>query len=405
MLVGSSTCFETRMKTVQKMKDRILFVCQRYGEEVNGGAEAECRMYAEHLNENYDVDVLTTCALDYVTWENYYPEGVTQLNGVRVIRFPVNKRRQTKQFDEISSKIVTPHTDEEELLWLESQGPFSPDCIDYLKKNGKSYHSVLFMTYLYYTTAMGILEDLNNVILIPTAHDEWPIYLRHYRKVFGASDRIIYNADGEKRFVEKLYPEVALKPSVTVGIGINIPQGAIPDVKDWLNIEAPYLCYCGRIDESKGCRNLFQFFSMYKKRKKNELKLVLTGKAVMSIPEEEGIISLGFVSEEKKLSVLKDSVAFVLASEYESLSIVVLESMMMGRPVLVNGRCEVLRDHCVNSNAGLYFTDYYEFEAALDWLFSHPDEYEIMRKNGKNYVEKNYRWETIIQKIISLIEQ
>lgn len=385
------------------MKDKILFVCQRYGVEVNGGAEAECRLYAERLVGAFDVSVLTTCSLDYISWKNEYPEGESVINGVSVIRFPIERERNIEKFNALSTRLLIKHSDEKEKKWLDQQGPYCPKCIDYLKQYGKTYKCILFMTYLYYTTAYGILENLNNVILIPTAHDEWPIYLRHYKRVFRAAEKYIYNSDAEKRFVEKTFPEVVGKPSVTVGAGIEYPVEKLPDVMDRFGFNNPYICYCGRIDESKGCKVLFEYFAAYKERKGGNLKLVLTGKEVMPVPERNDVISLGFVTEEEKYAVMKEALAFVIASEYESLSIVALESMMMGRPILVNGKCEVLKDHCMLSNAGLYFTNYYEFEAELDYLQNHTKEYEIMRENGQKYVNKKYQWNAIVSEITSLI--
>jgi len=101
---------------------------------------------------------------------------------------------------------------------------------------------------------------------------------------------------------------------------------------------------------------------------------------------------------------MRDAKCLVLASEFESLSLVVLESMIMGRPVLVNGKCKVLRGHCTKSNAGLYFENYAEFEGALSYLLSHPEQYEQMRENGKRYVQENYDWDVILDKIHGLIE-
>lgn len=76
----------------------------------------------------------------------------------------------------------------------------------------------------------------------------------------------------------------------------------------------------------------------------------------------------------------------------------------MGRPVLVNGACEVLKGHCVRSNAGLYFTSYTEFVGTLNYLLTHPTQYEAMSENAVKYVEENYRWERIVETICQLIE-
>ena len=80
------------------MRNRIAMVSQRYGLEVNGGAELLCRQLAEKLTAYYDVTVYTSCAIDYITWKNEYPQGVETINGVRVIRYPVSKQRNQEQF-------------------------------------------------------------------------------------------------------------------------------------------------------------------------------------------------------------------------------------------------------------------------------------------------------------------
>lgn len=363
-------------------------------------------MYAERLTQYFDVEVVTTCAADYVTWENVYPSGEETVNGVLVRRFPTTRKRNTARFDMISQKVMdSNHSDRTERQWLKTQGPCCPQLVRYLRKHGREYRAVLFMTYLYYTTVRGIDYPAHCKILIPTAHDEWPIYQRQFKKVFAQADRYIFNTLGEKRFVERLFPFAKDKPSVTVGAGVTAPEGVLPDVRERYGINGPYICYSGRIDESKGCGLLFDFFNRYKLSHPGDLKLVLTGRAVMPIPERGDVLALGFVSEEEMYAVMRDAVAFVLASEYESLSIVVLESMMMGRPVLVNGKSEVLKDHCTLSNAGFYFMNYREFEAELDYLLTHEPEYQAMCENGKRYVQENYQWDRITETIEKLIER
>ena len=83
---------------------------------------------------------------------------------------------------------------------------------------------------------------------------------------------------------------------------------------------------------------------------------------------------------------------------------VVLESMLMGRPVLVTGKCEVLKGHCIRSNAGLYFNSFDEFAYELRYLRGHRHEAEVMGENGKHYVYDNYRWSVVVGKYRRLIE-
>ena len=387
------------------MRKRIALVNQRYGLEVNGGSELLCRQLAERLTEHYEVDVITTCAIDYERWENYYAEGREVINGVNVLRFKVEKQRNKKKFDACSARVLgnKNNTPEEEKKWIEEQGPFCTAAVEYIKNHHSEYGTVIFTTYLYYLSAMGMALNLDNALLLPTAHDEAPIYLNYYRKVFENARGLIYLTSEEKEIVEKMF-DTAGKPSVITGSGVDAPsESELFDAKERYGL-SDYILYAGRIDESKGCGMLFKYFTEYKKRNGGDLKLVLIGKSVMDIPKREDIVHLGFVSDEEKFSLMKDSRFLVLASEFESLSMVVLESMFYGRPVLLNGKCKVLRGHCTKSNAGLYFENYFEFEGAMNYLLGHPEQYAQMRENGKRYVSENYRWDVLIGRICDLIE-
>lgn len=388
------------------MREKIALVNQRYGLEVNGGSELHCRQLAERLKEIYDVEVITTCALDYTTWENHYPEGESEINGVKVRRFKVSRERNLKKFDRCSAQVLNnvSHTAEDEQRWIDEQGPYSPECVKYITEHFSEYRVVIFMTYLYYITATCLASHkIKNALIIPTAHDEPPIYLGYYKNVFNSPRGFIYNTTEEREFCEKMFG-ISDIPSIIAGVGIDTPdEGELFDAKKRYGLE-DYVLYAGRIDESKGCGTLFKYFEEYKRRNGGELKLVLIGKAVMDIPRRDDIVHLGFVSDTEKFSLMKDARLLVLASEFESLSMVALESLAYGRPVLLNGRCKVLRGHCVKSNAGLYFESYFEFEGALDYLLTHTEEYEQMRENGRRYVYENYRWSVIIDKIRSFIE-
>ena len=49
---------------------KIAFVVQRYGTEILGGSEYHCRLIAERVAQHHQVEVLTTCAREYTTWQN-----------------------------------------------------------------------------------------------------------------------------------------------------------------------------------------------------------------------------------------------------------------------------------------------------------------------------------------------
>lgn len=389
------------------MKEKILLVNQRYGLEVNGGSELLCRQLAELFTERYEVEVVTTCALDYQKWENYYEPGVEQLNGVTVRRFLVESYREQEAFAEISAKVLgnPNHTMEEAEAWVRAQGPVCDAAVQFILDHHKEYKAVLFTTYLYYLSAMGLQHKLDNAYLMPTAHDEPPVYVKYYQKVFQNPVGMVYNTIEEKEFVERQF-HVEHLPSIITGAGVDLPDMEnVPEVRVRFGLHTDYILYIGRIDEGKNCHKLFEFFQRYKKQNINDLQLVLAGKPVIPIPEDENIRSVGFVSDEEKFGLIQECKALVLASEFESLSMVVLESMALEKPVLVNGNCAVLKGHCLKSNAGLYFTCYAEFEAALNYLLMYPEICEKMGANGKQYVIEHYQWPVILQKFYQLFDK
>lgn len=386
------------------MKKKIAFVVHRYGLEVNGGAEMYCRVMAEKLKDLYEVEVLTTCALEYTTWEDYYAEGTSEINGVKVRRFSVDYPRDLGKFNKINEKIVTT-TNRTEVLekeWVNAQGPTSSKLIDYISEHKDEYETFLFVTYLYYHTVMGLKEVADKAILIPTAHDEPPIYYNLYKTIFRLPRGIIYLTEEEKQFVQKKFKNDYI-PSKVIGMGIDIPDELSPDeFKEKYDLDQ-YIIYVGRIDESKGCKELFEYFIKYKEEMGGNIKLVLMGKAAMDIPKHPDIISLGFVSDQDKFNGIKGAQLLMLPSQYESFSISMLEGLAEEVPAVVNGKCEVLKGHCIRSNGALYYENYDEFREVLKLALSNQELRKKMGINAMKYVHENYKWSSIISNIQKLI--
>ena len=136
---------------------RLAFVVQRYGPEIDGGAEYECRRVAEALAPHHDVEVLTTCARDYLTWRNVYAPGVTTVNGVRVRRFPVDRPRRVRAFGRYADWLyATPHTFFDEAEWVRRQGPLTPELVEWIRAHADDHDGFLFYTYLYLPTTLGL---------------------------------------------------------------------------------------------------------------------------------------------------------------------------------------------------------------------------------------------------------
>lgn len=388
---------------------KLALVVQRYGLEVNGGAELHARQLTEHLARHYDIEVLTTKAIDYVTWKNEYTEAVEQINGITVRRFGVDKKRNEAKFSRLSSQVIgVAHTDELEEEWFDAQGPYCPSLIDYIEEHNNDYDAFVFMTYLYYTTVRGLPKVKDKAVLIPTAHDEPPIYLNYFNRLFRMPKGIFYNTVEEKKFIEQKFNNAdIINNGGYGGVGVEVPDNI--DAQGFKRERgiSHYMVYVGRIDEAKGCRQLFEYFDRYKKENadKEDFKLVLMGKPVIEVPKREDVISLGFVSDEVKFNVIAGADFLVMPSQFESLSMVVLEALSLKVPVLVNGRCLVLKGHCVHGNAGLYYRSYYEFAGCINYYLSHDKERKLIGENGYKYVNDNYRWDVIIQRFCDMIEK
>ena len=411
---------------------KIAFVVQRYGAEILGGSEYHCRLIAERLAPRHQVEVLTTCAQDYITWKNEYPEGTDRIRGVTVRRFANARARDIEAFNRYSEWIFTSaHTREDELEWLKQQGPWCPALQDYLERNQHQYDLLIFFTYLYAPTVLGVRVAPQKSILVPTAHDEPAIHLEIYKELFSAPAGIAYNTDVERRFLTTHFSMRAVEEE-TVGCGVDLSQAQLyqrdkadedkddpeteqmPDEErppSWRphlagrgvlfkrrhRLHGPIALYGGRIDPGKGCEELIEYFSSYV-QDGGDASLVLMGVKLMPLPEEPFIHFAGRLPDQERLQALEAATVVVCPSPYESLSLLALESMSVGTPILANARSAVLVEHCVRSNGGLYYAERDEFVECLKLLVSDTRLRHALGSNGRDYVRRGYRWEVVLAK-------
>ena len=416
---------------------KLALVIQRYGTEVLGGSEHLCRLLAERLAAQHEVEVLTTCARDYVTWKNEYPEGADRIRGVSVRRFPNARTRDLEAFNRYSDWIYnSPHTRADEMDWLMQQGPWCPSLIDHLRRHQQQYDVLVFFTYLYAPTVLGLEVNPGKSVLVPTAHDEPAITLEIFKDVFGRPGAICYLTDSERRFVQDTFGERPLLEDVT-GVGVDIPQqqphprvppapdeepspAADGDGDQGADDEAPrgypthvltrgavfrrrhrlygpIALYGGRIDPGKGCEELIEYFGSYVKEG-GEATLALMGVKLMSLPEDPSVRFAGLLSERERVQALEAATVVVCPSPYESLSLLALEALSVGTPVLANARSAVLVEHCIRSNGGLYYAERDEFVECLKLLVRDARLRAALGQNGRDYVRRHYRWDVVIGK-------
>jgi glycosyltransferase involved in cell wall biosynthesis len=378
---------------------KLAFIVQRYGREIPGGAETLARQIAERLSRRHQIDVLTTTARDYVSWKNEYPESEEKLRGVRVVRFPVERERDIEEFNRFSDWIyANPHSREDELRWLEMQGPVCPKLIEYLKNEHHRYDLLVFFTYLYYPTFYGIQVAPEKSVLLPTAHDEPPLRLGIYKEVFDNANSFIFNTEAEEVLVLQRF-DVHRKMRETIGIGMELLDP--PDTTVFrrrYHASNRFLLYAGRIDEGKGCGELFNFFRLFREEHPEfgNLQLLLIGKKSMLIPSSRDIRYLGFLDEDEKLAAMAAANAVVIPSRLESLSIVALEAFSVGTPIIVHGGSRVLVEHCRKANAGLYYTTYEEFEGIVEAVLGDKNLGRALGRQGQQYIKDRFGWDRLL---------
>ncbi len=435
---------------------KIAFIVQRYGAEILGGSEYHCRLIAEHLSRRpgHGIEVLTTCAREYTTWENAYPEGTDRVRGVTVRRFPNAKTRDLDSFNEYSDWIFSnEHSRADEWNWLEQQGPWCPALIDYLGQHHRSYDALIFFTYLYAPTVLGLKVAPRRSILVPTAHDEPAIKLSIYQEVFSLPAGIAFNTASERGFLKQQFA-IGAQMQEVVGCGVDLPPHLGPpldsapsaqssenvDVNADIDVDVdadaddaatsdgqgagngfaldsvssfttergavfrrrhrlygPFVLYGGRIDAGKGCEELIEYFSSYADEQ-GDATLALMGVKLMSIPEEPFIRFAGLLPEIERLEALEAATVVVVPSPYESLSLLALEAFAVGTPILANARSDVLTNHCQQSNAGLYYGNREEFVECLKVLMNDGALRTGMGHKGRAYVQKHYSWDVILEK-------
>jgi glycosyltransferase involved in cell wall biosynthesis len=383
---------------------KLAVVVQRYGQTINGGAELHARYIAERLARHAEVEVLTTCASDYITWRNELPAGVEQINGVAVRRFPVKHERNPVDFGRLSELVFEKrHSVADELEWLDAEGPSSPALIDYIAKRADRFDYWFFFSYRYYHAFHGARAAGHRAILVPTAERDSAIGLAIFKPLFSGVRALMYNSPEEQAMIQALSGNQNV-PGVVVGIGSEVPQNPQPGrFRQKFNVRGPFAVYVGRIDENKGCKELFEFFQSYIRDIPGRLSLVLIGNSVLPVPRHARIRHLGFLEDTDKFDAIAAADLLVMPSYFESLSMVALEAWALGKPVLANGTCDVLKGQCIRSNAGLYYEGAAEFVETLSAIERNRWLSASLGRNGRHFYRENYDFPVIERKYLDML--
>jgi glycosyltransferase involved in cell wall biosynthesis len=395
-------------------KKKVAIIVQRYGAQINGGAEVHARMIAEKLSEKYDVTILTSRAVNYHTWDPVLPEGDSIENEIKIIRFDHPPKSNPKEVHLFNRRLrgrrwyqkiyrflgrpnwylnLFPETivkEGEGKKFFELQGPALYGLPDYLVRHQSQYDCYIFFTYLYYPAAIGMPLVGHKSIFIPTIHDEPPMYFPVFKKIIPAARWIFFNTDSERKFSENLF-ELENNKKETVAVGISpVTYQYDESIEKKYAAYRSFILYVGRIDQAKGCAHLIDYFIKYSSLNKGGVELIMVGNNYMEKVVHPHIHYLGFVSENEKAYLMTNALCLAIPSVYES--------FYMRTPAVVNEQCDVLREHIKRSSGGMTFLNFEEFKKSLDLLLKNPELRAQLGNKGHQYVSDHYCWDTVMNK-------
>ncbi len=419
---------------------KFAFVTPRYGADIPAGAEHACRLLAERVCLRHEVDVLTTCARDPLTWRNEYSETSDRVRGVLVRRFAVNQIRDDDAFQSFSSRVlVDPHNRADADEWVRALGPSSPGLLDFLRRQSRSYDAIVFFSLQHATTVQGVAAAPERSVVFPYVGLNPVLRLSIWSEVLGSARAVGYLSAAERDLVHR-YLRVFPAAEDVVGIGVDIPEpetyprhqqdpadtivrddderGAPEDsslAPDYLSgrgipfrrrhrLHGPFAIYGGRVESHNGCEEMIEYFDGALTGECDPA-LVLMGVKLMKIPEAPHIRMAGVASDRERLIAYEAAEVTLAPGPDDTLAQPVLESFAVGTPVLAAARNEAAVVHCRRANAGLYYATREEFVEALQLMMSNPTMREQLGQNGRQYIRQHHRWDVVMARFERLIKK
>lgn len=380
---------------------RVAIVVPRYADLIAGGAETLARGFAqEAARRGWQTEVWTTCASSHYDWRNDLPAGPSQVNGVRVHRFPITTWRADLRM-RIETKLQAQGrlSRQEQFDWLES-GPHSEPLYAHIAGHAGEFDAIVTLPYAIPLVHYASWIAPGRTLLWACLHDEAYAYMEPVRLLLENAGGVLFNSPEEMELAtQKL--EARLQRHAVLGVGAldRPPAGMVTPAP---RTGPPYLLYTGRLEDGKNVRTLYHYVRRFVEAG-HDLRLLVAGSGPLTPPRHRAFHYCGFVTEAEKRNLYAGALAVCQPSHNESFSLVIMESWLAGRPALVSDHCPVTRGHVERSRGGLAFRDYDEFAGAVSWLLDNPTLGERMGRNGRDYVLRNYTWEAVVDRFAAAV--
>ncbi|MSO30645.1 MAG: glycosyltransferase family 1 protein [Acidobacteria bacterium] len=417
---------------------RLAFVTPRYGAEIGTGPEHACRLLAEQASERHDVDVLTTCARDPLTWKNEYTEGADRVRGVLVRRFAVSESHDAAAFHQLTTRLLdSPPSRSDELDWVRRLGPSSPALLEHLKRQHRSYDALVFFSLYHPTTVHGLAVAPERSVVFPYLQLDRVLRFSLWTDVLGSARAVGYLSAPERRLAHA-FLRVSPPAEEVVGIGVDTPtqqtyprhqqdpadtlaaddEDAPSDVEKAVEVDyltgrgvpfrrrhrlyGSFALYGGRVGPDNGCEEMLEYFDSYAAAD-GGTALVLMGVKLMKVPDERYIRMAGVIPDRERMSAFEAADVTLAPAADDLLAQSLLESFAVGTPVLASARNEAAVEHCRLANAGLYYATRDEFVEALRLIMTNTRLKEKLGENGRQYIRQHHAWDAVLARFDRLV--
>jgi len=383
-------------------RGRIGVVPARFGPAIIGGAEIVLRRIAAGLQDRgWDVEVLTTCAVDYFSWDNEVPAGLSQEDGLAVRRFPVVASTAGRERDALGHRMLAGDrlTPNEQMRWLNDDVRV-PELFHHLLERSDDYRALLFGPYLFWPAFACSQVAPERSLLWTCLHDEPYAYQPVFEPLLSGLAGLYLQTEPEHDLAHRI--NGALAPHEVVGCGVEVPTSYDPDgFRARHGIDRPFLLYAGRREGAKGWDELLAAFARAVTRRRLPFSLVTMGAGPVVAPPglEDRVVDLGFLPDAERDNAYAAAAAYVQPSRYEAFSRTIMESWLAGTPVIGVGEGGVVRWHIQRSQAGIVYDDEYELEEALAFVADRPELAARIGARGRAYVLEHYQWADVLDRI------
>lgn len=372
---------------------KIAFIGQKGIPARFGGVERHVEELSKRLAQNgHEVFV-------YVR-NNYTDNNINIYEGVKLIHLP---SIPTKNLDAISHTfLATIHAlfQNYDIIHYHSIGPSTLSVlVKYLKRN-----TVLVATYH--------CQDY--------LHKKWGSFAKMYLKL---GEYVISRFPNKTITVSNKIGNIVYKKSKRKNKPIVIPNGMSvffdknhDELGKWGLTRGSYLLCVSRLIGHKGIHYAIDAFkNIERKNLTRGKKLVIVGDGFytdnyvrelkLNACQSENIIFTGNQTGKTLSQLFSHAYLFIQPSEYEGLSIALLEAMGYGKASLVSNIEENLEAIALGGGLTFRSRNIIDLENKLAYMINNPSVIKKMGEVAKKKAEKKYSWDTIVEKIEELYKE